>query len=303
MKKVLLVSNNETERCGVALVGRHLLQAGQQAGLKILAWHSTPAEPLPVQASEFDVIHVNWHAATLGHLRQEHFPEGPKVSLYIHEPASRCNLVERADLVVASEGALSPESGRAKRLEVLLPPCLDYSPLSTWDGTEWTLGATGIRRDGLDWVAGAVQRQGVELQEQDGPLGPGEVHPQAWRIEASSQDPDGWLSDEAEVERLAACAMTVFFYTSGNSGQSVGVMMGISARRPLLINRNRMLSNLWEDPVAASELYVYDDCASGIYAIVQDLREGRERRPFKLAARRSWANAIQQYKKWWEELL
>lgn len=298
--KILLLSNNRTERCGVALVGRHLLQACQQAGLKMLAWHSTPAEPLPAQADEFDIIHVNWHAATVGHLKVQDFPAGPKLSIYVHEPASLCNLVERADLVIASESKLV--GAEPKRLEVLLPPCLDYSPLSTWDGAELTLGSTGIRRDGLDWVAGAVERQHVELQEQDGPLGFGEVHPGAWRLAPSSQDPDGWLSDEAEIERLASCAMTVFHYHSGNSGQSYAAMLGVAARRPMLLNHNRMLEHLWASPEAQEELYVVDDVASGIYQVVQDLRDGKEKRPWKLAKARSWGRAVEKLGEWWASL-
>ncbi len=299
MQKILLISNNETERCGVALVGRHLLQAAWRAGLKMLAWHATPEEPLPLQAKEFDVIHVNWHAGPLGHLQPGMFPEGPKLSVFIHEPASLCNLVERADLVISAEPGIN---GVAKRLEVLLPPCLDYSPQSTWDGYELTLGSSGIRRDGLDWVAGAVQRQQVELVQQDGPLGLGEVHPGAWRLEPSSADPDGWLSDEAEIERLAQCAMTVFHYHSAYSGQSYAAMLGVAARRPVLVNRNRMLEHLWASERAAEELYIYDDVAEGIYQVVQDLREDRERRPWKLAKERSWGKAIKRMEEWWGSL-
>jgi hypothetical protein len=297
--KLLLVSNSATERCGVAQYGRHMLDAAMTAGIQAASWHSTPAEPMPDPdlVREFDVVHVNWHAAKVGHLKEKDFETARHLSVFVHEPSNECPLVEWADLVVATEEMHMAIS------RVLPPPCLDYFPQSTWDGLEVTLGSSGIRRDGLDWVEGAIDRQRVELMETDGVPGPGEVNPHAWRLCPSAKDPDGWLSDEAEIERLAQCALNVFHYHSAYSGQSYAVMMGVAARRPLLVNHNRMLRHIWDEEGVEEEVYVVDDVAEGIHQVVRDLREGRERRPLRLAEERSWSMAIEKLRGWWEEIL
>lgn len=302
--KILLVSNHATERCGVAQYGRHLFNAAANAGVPIVPWHSTPKAPLPDEAEAFDLIHVNWHAATVGHLQPEHFEGGPPLSVFIHEPASLCPLIPQAALVLSTEPSIEGyDRVLPHRFEVFPNPCLDYIPRAEWDGLEVTLGFSGIRRDGLDWIEGAVGRQRLELVDQDGAPGLGEVNPHAWRLCPSSSDPDGWLSDEAELERMASHALNVYHYHSANSGQSYAVMTGIAARRPLLVNRNRMMEHVWSEPGIGDEVYVVDDVAEGIHEIVRDLREGREKRPFELAKRRSWSLAVETLAGWWGEVI
>jgi hypothetical protein len=294
---VLMLGNHLTERCGVAQYQRHMTQALRDIGVNALSWHSTAEEPLPENASEFDLIHVNWHAGTVGHLGSLSLPEVP-TSIFIHEPAHPLPKIGvEANLIISTEEI------ECLNFKLLLPPCLDYSPQATWDGMELTIGNSGIRRDGLDWVQGAIARNDAELAQQYGVPEPGEFNPRAWRLCPSAEDADGWLSDEAEIERLAGCAMNVAHYHSGNSGQSYGVMLSLAANRPLLLNRNQMLKHLWQEELAESELYVIDDVTEGILQIVQDLRDGVERRPWRLREKRSWGKAAIQLGKWWGEIL
>ena len=85
--KILLVSNHATERCGVAAYGRHLFNAVQDTGIHVAPWHSTPETPLPDEAAEFELIHVNWHAATVGHLKVGDFPAESKLSTRLQTDA------------------------------------------------------------------------------------------------------------------------------------------------------------------------------------------------------------------------
>jgi hypothetical protein len=80
-------------------------------------------------------------------------------------------------------------------------------------------------------------------------------------------------------------------------------MMAIAARRPLLLNHNRMLEHIWNEPEAEDEVYVVDDVAEGVHAVVKDLREGREKRPERLAKRRAWSQAVPKLVEWWEEVI
>lgn len=297
--KILLVSNGGTERCGVAQYGRHLYEAARFAGIRMVDWDASGGRGLPEGAEAFDLIHVNWHAATIGHLSPEHFPKGVPVTIYLHEPASLSPLLDIAVGVFATEVLPLELIGRGNTF--LYPnPCPPYRPVTEWSFSEhgWKIGNSGIRHDGLDWVSGAIAAQNAELLVRDGVPEPGEVNPNAWMLSQSSHDPDGWLSDEAELERLASCALCIYHYHSGNSGQSYAVMMGVAAGRPLLLNSNRMLQNLLVEP----ELYVHDDAAAGIELVIRDIRDGRERRPWKLREERSWDKRILVLKDLWERL-
>jgi hypothetical protein len=281
--RVLLLSNSGTERCGVAQYGRHLIEAANVTGHDVEDYDASYPRTVPTWAKAYDVIHVNWHAATVGHLTPDMFPPGVPVTLFLHEPAHICPLEQIAKVLFSTE---KPEREHGGNFVLFPHPCPLYVPQTRWtlDEYGWRIGLTGIRRDGAEWVESAVAAQNAELLAQDGPLEPGEVHPGAWSLSESARNPDGWLSDEGELERLASCALVVHHYHSNYSGQSYGVMMSVAAGRPILLNTCRMLQNLLAEP----ELYVEDDVAAGIEQVIRDIRDRKERRPIRLWDSRRW---------------
>ena len=306
--RVLLVSNT-TLRCGVAQMGRRmygaLIQTGgvdpggdHWKGTQVAKWTEKsyldnavvwwPADhpyDIPEVGDEFDVIHLNYHPGTVGHIRPAK-PAGAKLSVYFHEPGTGQEWWDLADLRIVSEPYISD-----KVVKYLPVPVPDYLPKNfvQFQGAHVPMehyrpgdssvhiGHSSIRRDGIDWVAPVIER-----------------HPD-WRLECSSE----WLSDPEEIERLAACDLTIFHPHSGNLGQSSAVVMGIAARRPLLINSSPMLRTLHGNP----EVYQYEDPEEGVEVILRDLREGKARYPLRLAEERSWKRAAQQLVSWWEDLL
>jgi hypothetical protein len=293
--RVLLVSNT-TLRCGVAQMGRRMFCALTGApdekweamrvwgppGDQVVWWPADHPHDIPEVGDQFDVIHLNYHPGTVGHILP-HKPERAKLSVYFHEPGTGQEWWDLADLRITSE----PREG-AKYLPVPVP---DYIPESypphqgllqsfanvTGAPVPVRIGHSSIRRDGIDWVEPAISR-----------------HPY-WHLDCSSE----WLSDEQEIERLAACDLTIFHPHSGNPGQSSAVVMGIAAQRPLLINSSPMLRTLWD----SEEVYRYEDPEVGIQVILDDLRAGRARYPLRLAEERSWKRAAETLRGWWGELL
>lgn len=296
--RILYVSNSASLVCGVGNYGRQCVEAAKRIGLDITDWDAVFPKRLPPDAAEYDRIHLNWHPGTIGHLQEVDVPRGPRLSVFLHEPD--CTLPEgmamRADALIAAE----PRDG----MRLFLPPCPDYRPVTDWAHQppgmrEIVIGLSSIRKSGLDRLAPAVERYNRELRtawvDANGPLLPYEVLPDEWHLATGSNSPDGWLSDEAEVERLAQCTLNVAHYHGANQGQATGVMTAIAARRPVLINSNRMLENLFDEP----ELYRIEDVRDGIERILHDIRDGCERRPLQLAEKRSWGRMIWQLKEVW----
>lgn len=130
-----------------------------------------------------------------------------------------------------------------------------------------------------------------------------------------SYSPDEWQSDHEEVQRLGRCHLNVWHYHSAYAGQSAGVTMGIAARRPLLINSNRMLRTLHqfsgyttlEDELLGRvevmpQLYRVEEAVKGIQMILYDIEDGREILPTWLAKNFAWSKRIHLLGRWWRGL-
>jgi hypothetical protein len=292
--RILLVSNT-TLRCGVAQMGRRMfcaltgakdegwesIRVGRRGDLEVAWWPADHPLTLPDSLEEFDVVHLNYHPGTIGHITPTRWGT-PKLSVFFHEPGTGSAWFVAADLKITA----SVEAG-AKYLPVPVPDLPLRADFQAGAFRFWgpngeisrpiKIGHSSIRRDGIDWVQPVIER-----------------HPD-WRLECSEE----WLSDAQEVERLAACDLSIFHPHSGNPGQSSAVVMGIAARRPLLINSSPMLRTLWDSP----EVYRYEDPEAGIQAILADLRAGRARYPLRLAEERSWKVAAERLQGWWKELV
>lgn len=259
--KILLVSNWQTERCGVAEFGRQQAAALRAAGHTVTEWAPTlerhwPFLP-PVQDYE-DVIHVNFHPGTLGFLTGTGSRQ-PPLSLFKHEPPGGCTIEPRARWVFSAEQDAPPH-------HTFFPmPCVSYKPMSK--PITGLLGFSSLRKGGLDWVGPVAERLGLD-------------------VDAGATE---WLPIGEEVERLAQCEFLVYWYGGAYAGQSAGIMTGVAAERPILLNRNRMFKSLWpyED-----ELYIRDDLEAGMREVISDIEHGHPRIPYRLKADRNWDKLI-----------
>jgi hypothetical protein len=268
LTKRILYCTNLPERgpCGVTEYGAECLKALRKAGYEVHSWEPTLEKHWPSAAMIecFDVIHLNYHAATIGFMQPP--PVKPRVlSAFIHEPASG-HWFGEADVLFSAEPEMVP--GHVG----LFMPCPDVE-VYDWENLdgEVKLAATStLRSAGVDWASEPLAAAGIMFDY--------------------GQNKDRWYSMEDEVRRLSAADFLIYWYGGANAGQSAGVMTGVAAQRPIILNGNRMFESLrgYDD-----ELYRADSPEEGIAKVVADLRSGCARIPRRLRVERSWSKAVE----------
>lgn len=304
--RVLFVSGFSTPRCGEAVFGALMADALEEAGVEVVRWDGAyPAlyarqqlglGYLPYEAEYFDLIHLNWGPANMGHFLPEHFPAGVPLSLFLHDvpPNSTCSLWDRAALRMAYERApgvvVVPHAIPAWTplpQEVLQPP--HYSGRM--------LGVTGIRDDpGFALVRGVAFENGWAVLE-----------PPWW-----SGGP--WLSVEEEIGRLSTCQLNVCWYHTSGRGKSMAASFCLASRRPLLLSGSSMFSHLWpyEDEIHIVR-HTHEGSGGGVsrsYAgslgpILETLLSGQavKREPKRVLEEMSWRRRALEIKALWEGML
>lgn len=272
----VLLANNSTLRCGVAAYGRNLANALRGLGHEVVQHNSDLAHGLPPDylCETFDVLLINWMAGTLGFLRPEHVPTSVPMAMYFHESfcennRPRCPIWDKCQVVFTPEPC-------AEGAVVVEFPCPEYEPPPSPTGQSGVvLGNSSIRREGCGTIEEVAQRNG-------------------W---VASFSGDGWVTDEAEVERLAQSTVNLYLYSNGFGGQSSGVMTAVAARRPIILSRCRQFETLFpfED-----QLYFVDDLSpdsveGAVWRVLADISEGQEKRPNQLARERCWSVQARKY--------
>jgi hypothetical protein len=111
-----------------------------------------------------------------------------------------------------------------------------------------------------------------------------------------------FLPIEEVVRSLSGCTLNIFWYQhiagDDNAGQSGSVLMGVAARRPMIVSRHRKLAHVaaYEDEiyVADTEEQVYELASE----IVSRLKEGLPvKRPERIVDDMSWTGAGEKYRK------
>lgn len=282
--RVCHISNFSVPRCGMSNFGYQFSTALRRAGHEVTDWDGCypvihlkeeQQDPggtyLPADAADYDVIHVNWHPATINHYGAGHFPAGPILSVYLHDipPWSGCPFFDRAEVRITSE----PLDGC---LEIPYPVADWVTDLPDPDPA-FTVGWTGIRGDGLDELKSVCVRRG-------------------WALSLS--DPDHWLSFEDEVRRLARSTVNVCWYHMGR-GRSGAASTCLASKRPLLINQNIMLGHI------QNRLGVYTAArATTLEACLEVIAEQPRADlvgPFQTCEELSWSRAATQITHAWEE--
>jgi hypothetical protein len=112
-----------------------------------------------------------------------------------------------------------------------------------------------------------------------------------------------WLPREEVVARLAACDATAWLYTSGNSGTSGAIRLGLAARRPLIAYWNRQFRDLAD----AKFMWALDEgkVSRNLMALAQasEWREWATAGTVEIADRDSWTNVARRYKSIYEGVL
>lgn len=278
----VLVVTNAGPACGVAQFGEQLVGALRGAGHEVTKWYAdypTYLPELPDGTKQFDVIQVNFHPGTLGHIQQQNIPRGPLLSVHWHEWSDRWGTADPAPSLWMENGVHTCSDPEVSGAEFWPLPVPEVRPSTgpDLDGPV-RIGWTGLRGDGLDWIRPICAKRGWELDT-----------------------PKGWLPIEAEVDRLAACHLNVVHSHSAFSGMSSAAMVAIAARRPLLINSGKMLKAV--DALAGDQLYHDDDFEKGVDRVLNHLKHGIEVRPLRFAEEFSWSKRIGTLTALWERAL
>jgi hypothetical protein len=293
--KILHISNHSVDRCGVALFGRQCSAALRAEGAEVVDWDGyyptiyakeRRHEPsyLPPDVSTYDVVHLNWQPGTLNHYHPALFPRfqwptsvpgwtGPIYSIFLHDlpPWSTCLVEDRMHV----KFALEPYEGAV----VIPPPAPDYVPSSPV-ATKITIGRTNIRDAGRSELAEICAHQGWILND---------------------SNPDHWLSEAGEVERLARSWVNVVWYAEHRSRGSAA-MVAAAARRPLLLSESERFAHLWP---YANEFYVTPvwNLEGRLLAIVTAVSEGVAKVPVEIPIVFGWRRAARRMIAAWEAVL
>ncbi len=293
--RILFVSHTR-ERCGIAEYGRLHVQALRANQVDVVEWAADYPIYLPPDAEEYDVIHLNWHPVTINHILPEHLPKRPKISCFFHESAPVWEthgypvLWEGVEFRWTSEPMVGGTYFQVPCPDVDIedPPTEAFN-LGPALG-EVILGTSGIRGEGLDRIIPACERRG-------------------WSHRGSNSKV--WLPMPEEVKRLSSCTINIAHYHSGYTGQSMAVMTLVAARRPVLINSNRMLRTIkmFSHPIPdpyridgtiPAQVYCIEDVEEGIDTILEDMSEGVARRPTWLAHIYRWSFRVRLMIERWE---
>jgi hypothetical protein len=242
--RVLMLANLSPLRCGEKEYA--LIWAGElrKLGVEITLWNGGHPASLPEDAASYDLIHVNWGPAQMGHWGEGMIPEGVPLSIFLHDvpPNSTCLLAPRAQLLMSYE----PMEGSVV-LDHAVP---SYVP-SAKPSEEITVGVTGIRGDGGHEI----------VRDTCARLGWGYSAPAWWEERGNASVEQGrWLSTEEEIERLARSTINVCWYHTSGRGKSMGAMFCLAARRPLILSQSTMFSHLhpYKDEIMIVEDSHYD---------------------------------------------
>lgn len=292
--RVLVVGPFSNPRCGEAEYSRNLVLALRGIGVAVSTWDGYYPNAhangyLPPDVAFYDLIHVVWGPANLGHYLPEHFPERVPLSVFLADvpPHVTCLLWDRADILVSVHGKLErgewvPEVEGTYLIEHPAPEAL--APLYPLPN-RIRVGVTGIRNDPGH---GMVR----ELCEQRG-----------W--EFSAPDPARWLSTQEELRRLEACHVLACWYQERERGISMGVGYCMAAGRPIVLSPSRMFNHVrrWPGEFYWGRYYFEAELERQIEHALDDLEVGLARLPDKSYRTLSWKGTAHHLVALWEQTI
>lgn len=242
--KILLVANFSTPRCGFRNFADQTYRALQLAGHQVDSFDGTyprvyqriqeglgnfaylPFSDSP-DTNQYDVVHLIWHPATMNHYSGASFPPGPIYSFWNGHPYAG-NPIAHPFHVYFSPIAI------AGHVEAFYP-IVDWMTDLPEPDAAFTVGLTGVRREGFAEVAAICARYG-------------------WEVNAG--DPETWIPLEDEIRRLARSSVNVSWYSPKHPDRSGGVMTALASGRPQIVSRVPMFDHLAvEDGSYPTDLY------------------------------------------------
>lgn len=286
--RVLFVAPFGAPRCGEAEYARIWARELEKIGVDITRWdgywpsvYARGHQYLPDDANAYNLIHVSWGPANMGHYLPQRFPSNVPLSIFLADVQSTTLLHARADLVFAVEPAW-----RAIPWNHPIPPY--EGPFVDRVGLpeEIVIGVSGIRDD-------KGHKEVIDLAAKRG-----------WTVNAPLHwSRDAWLSTEEEILRLTQSTLNVCWYHSTGRGTSMASTFCLAARRPLLVSGSTMFDFLrpWEGEIywPGTPPASLEEC---IERVLADIGARRERWADKVLDELGWARQARRVKEMWEAL-
>lgn len=229
------------------------------------------------EVRQFDLIHLNYHAALHSRWTPEQIQRtretfGIPVSVTYHDTQTpnteqAIGVIEAADAAIIHEPAFEGFRRTSElhywRMGVpswQAPISYDQSPHS-WNQGRPILGTVGFPFPwkNYDELARVTRAAGWALLL----IAPTATAADVMRWEAINpwiQVHEWFMPQAGVVSQLAGCDATAFCYTCANTGQSGAILQGIAARKPVIAFRTcRQFNALYQDHLGARAIRWCDD--------------------------------------------
>lgn len=292
--KILIVSNFSTPRCGFRNFSDQAVRAFRNEGHTVDAFDGTyplvyqriqeglgNGAYLPDTVQSYDVVHLIWHPATMNHYSGASFPPGPLYSFWNGHPYAG-NPLPPVFGVQFSPIAIDGH------IEAFYP-IVDWITDLPQPAEEFTVGLTGVRREGFEEVTAICQREG-------------------WQVNAG--DPETWIPLEDEIRRLARSSVNVSWYSPKHPDRSGGVMTALASGRPQIVSRVPMFDHFQitdehERTTYPDDLYHGEYSAEKLEYLLtlayENWKAGCLRDPKATRDRFSWTRSVQQLTEIWHD--
>lgn len=286
--KVLFINNDSDERCGIRLFGDEMAKAVEREGVEVTRYngcypeiYARGHEYFPPDWSTYDLVHLNWHPATLNHYVPSIVPNGLPLSLFVNDPPpnSSCPVWDLAKVRWTSV----PE---VEGTELLVYPIPSHITPNVYPYVlnPPIIGYSGIRGDGHDSLKDLCERNN-------------------WVFNASKPG-SPWRSTEEEINRLALSTVNVCWYFATRGVASAPMMMA-AARRPLLVNSSSMFDHL-RGEFGIDDVYfapAEETLEDAVKHVLVDVSLGCQLIPTNSCLRYSWSQAAKTIVKRWESII
>lgn len=239
------------EQCGIAQYAHNLTQSVPQDGILIDVIARDRWSTDAIMRTNNQIIHVNYEPGLFRWIQLHDLYQwrqaGKKIIFTWHTSQEHNNknpMHQLIDRVVMHEKTTDPGI-------IHIPQGIEEHDTSGQEVDYDLIGTAGFPFPwkGFPEVAEAARILGSKVLI----IAPASPHYDTYLIEGAvrNRHPDpqyvtDWMDTGTVVKLLATCGVIVFAYHGGQYGISGAVRMGISAQRPLVLNRNRQFRDLFE---------------------------------------------------------
>lgn len=305
MIKVGLVTSWE-DRCGISEYAKHVVEYSNKPGEVEVRVIPYPFEGCQNEAKDFDIIQMNECGYTCQGFTGQ-------TILKLRDMGKKTLLTQHASNPKNNKNALSLQFDRVVIHERNTEDGFTFIP----QGAVVYEPANGVIAYDVGTCGFPLGfKNNIKLAEATARLGwtlfamlPESHHADAKQVAAQMQRANArchvethWQTDLEMVNKFNACKMTCFPYTNHTPGPSSAAMMGISARRPVIISRSQQFAHIFgrddEFTFIESDNPTVSDIVEGLLRATE-----KEKIPEKTYQEHRWDRVGELYRQLYKEMV